>query len=112
MADDVIAPKLGSLTQGTIFSCARAEDYDGCRVHGLVITARCDIAQSKVPVFNYLPIVTLDDWIHRDGRSILCDRLRRSVIGQMKRVLRSCGHAESILQTELPRAILTALFPP
>jgi hypothetical protein len=57
MAGQILKPTLGLLSQGTIFSCASAEDYPDCLVHGLVITARCDIAQSKVPIFNYLPVV-------------------------------------------------------
>ena len=63
MADYISAPKLGFLTQGTLFTCAAAEDYGGCNVHGLVITARCDVAQNKAAVFNYLPVVSLDDWV-------------------------------------------------
>lgn len=107
----VASPKSGPLTQGTIFSCATAEDYENCNVHGLIITARCDIAQSKAQIYNYLPVVQLDDWIHRDGRIILCERLIKSTLGKIKAVLRAAGYSESVMQTETPAAILETLFP-
>jgi hypothetical protein len=111
MDDHLSAPRLGILTQGTVFACAVAEDYHGCHIHGLVITARCDAAQSKVPIFNYLPVVSLDDWIHRDGRLLLCDRIVRNILGQMRRALKTAGYAESVMRTQAPEAILDVLFP-
>lgn len=111
MADHISTPKLGLFTQGTLFTCAAAEDYTGCNVHGLVITARCDVAQNKAAVFNYLPVVPLDDWIHRDGRVLLCDRITKSLLGRMRRALKSASYSESILLTESPEAILDTLFP-
>lgn len=111
MIEAVAKPKLGALSQGTIFSCASAEDYQDCAVHGLIITARCDIAQSKVQIYNYLPIVSLDDWIHRDGRSILCERIYRNIVGKMKGALKAAGHSASILSTQEPKSILEILFP-
>ncbi|MCA1297721.1 hypothetical protein [Stappia indica] len=65
---------LGNLTQGTIFSCAKAFRYPGKEVHGLAITARCDVAQEKYRLLNYLPIVRLSDWFLLDGLEILIDR--------------------------------------
>lgn len=55
-------------TQGTVFSCAYAEDYTDTSVYGLVITARCDAAQDKAPIFSYIPVVSLPDWVLCDGR--------------------------------------------
>jgi hypothetical protein len=111
VAEHLTAARHGVITQGTIFSCATAEDYTGCQVHGLVITARCDIAQTKAAVFNYLPVVTLDDWIHRDGRLLLCERIGKNIEGRMRACLRAAGHSESIMITERPEAILRTLFP-
>lgn len=112
MVDHLTHPKLGLLTQGTLFTCAAAEDYPGCNVYGLIITARCDVAQNKVAVFNYLPVVSLDNWIHRDGRIILCDRITKTLLGRMRRALKSANFSESIMLTESPEAILETLFPP
>jgi hypothetical protein len=107
----VVDPTLGAIDQGTIFTCGCAEDYDGCTVHGLVITARCDIAQDKVPVFNYIPVVTLDDWLHRDGRVILSSRIERHHMGSLRNMLKNAGHADSILNVQAPRSVLKTLFP-
>lgn len=103
--------EIGSLDQGTIFSCGLAEDYTACEVYGLVITARCDIAQDKAPVLNYLPVVKLDDWLHRDGRQIFSERVRRDYLGRMRNFLSSNGHSESILEVETPQNILATIFP-
>jgi hypothetical protein len=104
-------PRKGPMTQGTIFTCAVAEDYLGCPTRGLVFTARCDIAHDKARVLNYLPIVSLDDWLHRDGRIILAQRLISETLGVMHGVLKDGGYSPAILDTEHPRAILDTLFP-
>lgn len=90
----------GTLTQGSIFTCAFAEKYGGCKVHGLVITARCDIAQQKYPVLNYLPIVSLKDWLKRDGLEILIEDVRNDLLGKINSTLR-----QAKLSTELLRSI-------
>jgi hypothetical protein len=111
MTDHLSTPRLGVLTQGTVFACAVAEDYVGCHIHGLVITARCDVSQKKAAVFNYLPVVSLDDWIHRDGRLLLCDRVLKNIAGRMRGCLKSAGYSDSVMLTQTPEAILNTLFP-
>jgi len=56
---------IGSLDQGCIFSGAISRDYADCEVFGLVVTPRCDIAQNKVNIVHYVPIVHYEDWIKR-----------------------------------------------
>jgi hypothetical protein len=111
MSSVIAYPRKGPMTQGTIFTCAVAGDYLGCSTYGLVLTARCDIAHDKVRVHNYLPIVSLNDWLHRDGRIILAQRFMSEVAGAMRGALKDGGFAPSILETEQPRAILDTLFP-
>ena len=98
----IVLPPSHRLTQGSVFTCGVAEDYSGCRTCGLIITARCDAEQDKVHIYNYLPVVQLNDWLHRDGRGILAERLMAETLGQMKGVLKESGHALSILETETP----------
>jgi len=107
----VVFPTSGPLTQGTIFTCAVAEDYPGSTTHGLVITARCDVSNDKVQTFNYLPIVSLNDWLHRDGRIVVSQRFMKETVGKMKSSLLEAGHSASILETETPQSILKTLFP-
>lgn len=101
---------IGPLTQGTIFSCAVAEDYDGCEVHGLVITARCDAANDKAQVYNYVPVVKFDDWIVRDGARIIAARTSRAAEGELRNVLNQIGFAPSILKTTPRDVVLKTIF--
>ena len=107
----IVQPKLGEIDQGVIFSCGRAEDYEGCGVYGLVITARCDIANDKTSIFNYLPIVELDAWIGRDGGLIVADQLLRMAAGYLRNILKTNNYSPSILDVEEPRKVLEIIFP-
>src|SRR5262249_48228858 len=104
-------PVLGTLSQGTIFSCARAEDYPTCAVRGLTITARCDVAHEKTRLFSYLPVVSLRDWWHMDGAALLLERALRDQMGSLRDILKIAGHADSILSVQAPRTVIDTLFP-
>jgi hypothetical protein len=106
----VTYPQARSLTQGTIFSCAVAEDFPGCTTYGLVITARCDTANDKVRIYNYVPVVTLNDWLHRDGRILMSHRLMAETRGSIRAMIRDQKFSASILDTESPRSVLETLF--
>ena len=67
------------MTQGTIFSGALAEDYVGCEVCGIVITARgelpgprhrisTDVFHDKVSRYTYLPMVKTCNWLGETER--------------------------------------------
>lgn len=100
----------GILRQGVIFSGATADNYEECEVHGLIITAQCDLAQAKVPVINFVPVVRLGDWLYRDFPYILLRRLRPQVIGRLKNLLRSANHSPSILETQPISTVVNTLF--
>ena len=85
------------ITQGTIFNCVNFNGYDGCNVFGLIITARCDIAQNKFSVLNYLPVVKLQDWLVRDGLEILIANQKKEHVGQLKNFLKNANLSESLL---------------
>ena len=107
----IVNPGRGPMTQGTLFSGAVAADYDGCGTYGIVITARCDIAHDKVQMHNYLPVVALDDWLHRDGRVLLARHLVSEAIGAMRGALKESGFSPLILDTQSPRNVLDTLYP-
>lgn len=86
-------------TQGTLFSCAFAQDYLDKDVLGLVITARCDTAQGKANIINYLPVVKLADWILCDGVLLTAKRAFSSAEAGMRQAIRDLGLAESIVDT-------------
>lgn len=84
----VATARLGRITQGTVFNCATAFRYAGKQVFGLTITARCDVAQEKYRLLNYVPIVRLDDWLLVDGLDILLQNERRDQDGRLKSELK------------------------
>jgi hypothetical protein len=94
------APRDGEFTQGTVFSCAYAEDYLDSPVYGLVITARCDAAHDKTPIFSYIPVVSLHAWMLYDGANMAMDRLRAECQGKLRKALKDASLSESLLETK------------
>lgn len=103
-------PILGEVTQGTLFNCAVADRYQGKSVWGLAITARCDIANDKYPVLNYLPVVTLLDWMHCDGLEILYGNALKSARGSFESTLKQAGVALSVLASISRQEVVTSFF--
>lgn len=93
----IVLPNANELTQGTIFSCAVAEDYRDVPVWGVVITARCDVSQNKAEIFSYVPVVTFEDWLLNDGVKTLARRCIKKHLGEMKNTVSQVGFAISIL---------------
>ncbi|WP_080418113.1 hypothetical protein [Burkholderia ubonensis] len=93
------SPLEGEFTQGTVFSCAYAENYPVAGVLGLVITARCDAAQDKVPVFSYIPVVSMHRWMLLDGASVLLDRVEADLMNTIGNALRDFSLSESLLKS-------------
>jgi hypothetical protein len=102
----------GKITQGTVFSCAEASRYAGCEVYGLTITARCDVAQQKYPVLNYLPLVRLKDWLRRDGLDILVEQERSEQDGRLKSILRQANLSDALPMAISLEQIQMTHFPP
>lgn len=102
--------RIGKLDQGSIFTCARAERYRDQPVYGLVITARCDIDQEKFPVLNYIPIVTLDDWLMIDGLDIIRERAEKESYGKIRGFLKSKEVSESVLISQSLRSLASTTF--
>ena len=65
--------------------------------YGLVITARCDIAQDKYPVLNYLPVVPLQSWLKHDGLKILLEREKKNMDGRIRSILKEAGVSDTIM---------------
>jgi len=95
------------LTQGTIFTCAVAEDYKSVPVLGIIITARCDVAHGKASLYNYIPLVPFEDWLLQDGRRILASKSAAAANSSMNSALTTAGLSPSILHT-LPLSAISA----
>lgn len=98
------------MTQGTFFTCAQASSYGGREVLGFVITARCDIDQDKFPILNYLPVVSLNDWIEVDGFDILLSRVNSENLGSLLNLLDANSIPRSLLNSQSFKDIAEAFF--
>ena len=53
-------------TQGTIIANVRSAKYKEIKCKGIVISARCDLAQNKIKNFHYLTAFSLETWIYEE----------------------------------------------
>lgn len=59
---EVILALKEEIDQGTVIFGIRSEKYPSSPCYGIVITARCDIAQGKVPKYYFLEAVDAASW--------------------------------------------------
>jgi hypothetical protein len=71
----LLHPQAAKLEQGAIFNCLRINGYENCACSGLILNARCDLEHNKQSSINYLPIISLNDWLKRDFLRLLAKRL-------------------------------------
>lgn len=103
-------PRLGRLTQGTVFCGAKAGDYLSVPTWGVIITARCDTAQEKTPLVNYLPLVRVEDWLERDGGTVILDRALSDLLNRFKALMTTRDFAASLLEVYSPSEITAEHF--
>lgn len=87
------------LTQGSVFYGAFVEDYSDSLNYGLVITARCDISQNKAPIYSYLPLVSLDNWLVKEFPSLLYSRINKNINSNLVSAFINIGGSELLLET-------------
>lgn len=75
------------ITQGAIFSCAYSPYYDKENILGIVISARCDIAQKKLPQYYYLPVIPFTIWKKCDLPKILKHRYYKEKQKQLNNLI-------------------------
>lgn len=91
-------PIIGKITQGSIFNGAKSREYPNSNsVYGLIISPRCDIEQRKVPLYYYLPAVTMKDWLSVDFPPIYVKVLEPEIRNSLKGVLKECKESETVL---------------
>lgn len=104
------AAKVDIFTQGVIFNNAFAHGFNGLDAYGLVITARCDIAQRKIPHIHYCPIVSVSDWINVFGWLEIKNRIVSNAIKSMEKCLVSSGKSKDIMRIESPGQVYKVHF--
>jgi hypothetical protein len=85
------------ICQGLIFSCAQAEEYAGTDVFGFIVTARCDITHDKVHIYNYIPIVSLDDWLKIDGTRIILEQTKKNALNNVTNIFKNLRLSPDLL---------------
>lgn len=91
-------PKLRSITQGSVFNHARSDDFDE-NVLGMVISARCDLAQKKQEKFIYVPLIKAKQWLDSYLIPKLIDEHRKALIGDLKNIIVQNKNSDTVLET-------------
>ncbi|MBO7825937.1 hypothetical protein [Burkholderia pseudomallei] len=104
-------PRMGRITQGTVFCGGRAEEYTGLPVWGVVITARCDTTHEKTPIVNYLPVVRIEDWLLGHGGMLSIDRELAEVRNRFRNLLTKKQLSASLLEVHAPAEVAELHFP-
>ena len=99
----------GEFAQGTIFTCGVSESYPDVPALGMLITARCDTAQDKAEVYNYIPVIPVDAWIVKDGLELVARRSSANEFGLMKKALVDAAMSPSIIDLIDHNTILSEL---
>ena len=71
-------------TQGCIIEDIRSSKYANIRCKGIVISARCDIAQRKIPCVHYLTALNIYDWMYEVLFETIVDEMRKKSLDTIK----------------------------
>ncbi|WAH51800.1 hypothetical protein LMA04_17100 [Pseudescherichia vulneris] len=89
-----------SLTQGTIFNCAYCASYPNNETLGLVITARCDIAnKDKVKFFNFIPAIPFEIWKDKELLPLIKKKVFKNLESQYFELLAKAGFSKLNIET-------------
>lgn len=89
-----------NLTQGTIFNCAYCATYPNNETLGLVITARCDIAnKDKVKFYNFIPAIPYDIWKEKELLPLVHKKVCKSLKKHFLELLRKARFSEGNIET-------------
>ena len=79
-------------TQGSILYGLRSQYYDGIKCYGVIITARCEIAQNKSKIIHLLSAISLHDWVCTELFSrAFNDYLHNDILGPINQWARESG---------------------
>jgi hypothetical protein len=94
----VQTPKLRGITQGSVFNHARSDDFNQ-DVLGMVISARCDLAQKKQEKFIYVPLIRAKYWFDFHLIPKLIEESRKTLIGDLKAILVQNKNSDTVIET-------------
>lgn len=71
-------------TQGTIINDIRSLKYPLIRCKGIVVSARCDLAQNKIKHFHCLTALSMEDWIYEVLFWNIIEEIKKDILGKVK----------------------------
>ena len=72
-------------TQGTIIEYIRSTKYPEIKCQGIVISARCDLAQEKINQFHCLSAMNIEEWIYEVLFESVVNERNNNVLGNIKK---------------------------
>lgn len=89
-----------SLTQGTIFNCAYCASHPNNETLGLVITARCDIAnKDKVKFYNFIPAIPFEIWREKELLPLIKKQVFKNLDNQYSDLLAKAKFSKMNIET-------------
>lgn len=98
--------KYAVITQGSVITGCLAKGYEDCQVWGCIITARCDLAHSKMDVVHYLPIVNFKDWLSHE----IVDDIRKGWAAELRNNISNKFNQKKISSGFIDRKLLREDF--
>lgn len=72
-------------TQGTIIEYIRSAKYPDIKCQGIVISARCDLAQEKINQFHCLSAMNIEEWVYEVLFDSVVNQRNNNVLGNIKK---------------------------
>lgn len=85
------------LSQGTLVRYIRSKNHPNIKCSGIVINARCDLAQSKIKYVSMLSCMPLHDWITNIAFFDICENLRKEKYNALNDFCKKHNLSSSIL---------------
>ncbi len=86
------------ITQGSIISGIRNHRYPNCRCFGIVISARCDLANDKIYKIFYLTAVDVNEWfLTQVGYDLVLKKRVSGLINSLRSALEPLGFVWDIV---------------
>lgn len=92
----------GNPTQGDVFSGLQRSTHSPDTGLGVIITPRCDLANDKARIVNYLPVVSLNEFFATEASYDLLDRAKGELLDSLKKQIKKTPAALGLLAIGVP----------
>lgn len=77
-----------NFTQGSIIANIRSLRYPNIKCKGIVISARCDLAQHKIKYFHCLSAMEIEEWIYEVLFSSILEESKKGTLGRIRNLVK------------------------